>query len=499
LPALVEMDGIVKRFGVLTANDHVSLAVERGEVHALLGENGAGKTTLMNVLYGLTRHDEGTIRFNGTEIAPRTPADAIDAGIGMVHQHPLVVGPMTVAENLFLGGLGDGTKEAAAKAIAPVTETIPLEVDFGARVDSLPMSQRQRLEIVRCLARGVELLILDEPTAVLTPEEVGELFTAIRQLRADGKSVILITHKLSEVKEISDRTTVLRRGANVGTFVTAEKSTAELAAAMVGGDSGASPQITPRQTGRARLELNSCTVEDKFGHPELLECSLAVHEGEIVGIAGVEGNGQKPLADVLFGVREPSSGTATLDGKPVPAIGNWRDEGVVIGRIPEDRRHDGLVLEAPLWQNLLLGPQPHRFGQLLPKRRILAWAEETLTEYGVTPPNPNANAAALSGGNQQKVIIARELCAGPEAVVAVNPTRGLDLRSQLDVQRRLVGLRDNGVAVLVISTDLDEIFALIDRVAVLYRGRLLGPFRRDEIDRDRIGLLMGGIEEGSVA
>ncbi len=495
MPALARMSAIVKRFANVTACDRVSLEIAKGEVHALLGENGAGKTTLMNILYGLVRPDAGTIEFGGEEISPRTPADALAAGIGMVHQHPLVVGPMTVAENLFLGGLGDGSPDGARAAVADAARTIPLDVDFAARIDSLPMSQRQRLEIVRCLARGVRLLILDEPTAVLTPEEVAQMFGEVERLRAEGHSVIFISHKLSEVMRIADRITVLRGGRNIGTYETSEMDAAKLASAMVG-DARQPPLRRDRAAvGAPRLELDLCSVEDDFGRRELDACNLRVHAGQIVAIAGVEGNGQRPLAEVLFGLRAPSGGSVRFDGQPLPPVGEWSHRGVPIARIPEDRRHYGLVLDAPLWENLMLGPQPPRFGRVMRRRTVLSWARETLTEYRVSPPDPGMPAANLSGGNQQKVVIARELGGNPEAVIAVNPTRGLDIRAQHEVQQRLLDARERQAAVLVVSTDLDEVFELADCIAVLYEGRMLGPFGVDEVTRDRVGLMMGGAGE----
>ncbi|KAA0274404.1 MAG: ABC transporter ATP-binding protein [Acidobacteria bacterium] len=490
------MSGIVKEFANVTACDDVSLEVAGGEVHALLGENGAGKTTLMNILYGLVRPDRGVIEFEGRRIDPRTPGDALTAGIGMVHQHPLVVGPMSVAENLFLGGLGDGTQDGARAAIAPITKTIPLDVDLAARVDSLPMSQRQRIEIVRCLARDVRLLILDEPTAVLTPEEVEQLFIEIERLRGSGRSVIFISHKLSEVMRIADRVTVLRGGRNVGTHEAGAMTAAKLAAAMVGAATGDVTRSDGSKPGRVRLEVDACTITGRFGPPELERCTLGVRSGEIIGIAGVEGNGQRPLAELLFGLRRATSGTVRFDGRALPPVGRWQASKVPIARIPEDRRHHGLLLGAPLWQNLMLGPQPPRFGPVLARRAVLDWARTTLEEYGVRPADPTTLAANLSGGNQQKVVIARELGGAPEAVVAVNPTRGLDIRAQQEVQERLLQARGRGAAVLLISTDLDEIFALSDSIAVLYGGRITGPFAAAEIDRDRAGMLMGGVDGG---
>jgi len=492
-PALVRMRDIVKRFDDVVASDGVTLELAVGEIHALLGENGAGKTTLMNVLYGLTTPDEGTIEVAGDGVSFSGPSDAIAAGIGMVHQHPLLVGPLTVAENMRLGGVGDGTAEGMRRAIADVVATTPLDVDPDARVDELPLSVRQRIEIVRCLARGVRILILDEPTAVLTPEEVDVLFARLRELARSGCGVVLITHKLSEVAMIADRVTVLRRGVRVAGCPAGEVAVEDLARLMVGRDVGASPERAAAACGRIRLALRNCLVRGSDG-PELDDVSLEVAGGEIVCLAGVEGNGQRALAELCFGLRDPDCGEVLLDGAPVPPVDRWRRAGIRIARVPEDRRHNGLVAGAPLWRNLLSGPMAPSDGRVVRRRRAVARASELLAQHGVQPPDPHVHAEALSGGNQQKVILARELAAEPRALVAVNPTRGLDLGAQFDVYARLDALRAAGVAVLVISTDLDEVLRLADRAGVLYRGRLSDVMSRAEVDRERLGMLMAGLE-----
>lgn len=488
------MSGIVKVFGETVANDDVSLDVGSGEIHALLGENGAGKTTLMNILYGLTVPDEGTIEVGGAAIEPRSPADAIEAGVGMVHQHPLVVGPLTVAENFALGGLGDGSPDSMRAAIAEVTETIPLDVDPKAPIGTLPMSLRQRVEIVRCLAHGVRVLVLDEPTAVLTPDEVAQLFGEMKRLATQGQSVIFITHKLSEVEEIADRVTVLRKGRNVGDFDVATTTPDELAIEMVGRDIGSMEvEHVSGSAGEVRLQLTGVSAVNSDGVGVLENLNLEVTAGEVVAIAGVEGNGQRPLADICFGLQSPDSGTVTHDGVPLANLSSWGRSRVAIGRIPEDRRHEGLILEAPLWENLRYGPGLSRRGGFIAKRREVARARVILEEYGVVPPDPNARASELSGGNQQKVVLARELSSDPDLVVAVNPTRGLDIGAQREVWDRLLTLRDEGKAVLIISTDLDEVLKLGDRIGVLYRGRLSGPRSRGEFGREEIGRMMAGL------
>jgi ABC-type uncharacterized transport system ATPase subunit len=489
------MQGIVKRYGDLLAVDQVDFEVASGEVHALLGENGAGKTTLMNILYGMVRPDEGEITIGSSEISLTGPGEAIEAGVGMVHQHPLLVDRLTVAENLFLGGVGDGTPAGVEQAVAEVEARFPMNVDPSTPVEELPMSRRQRIEIVRCLARGVRVLVLDEPTAVLTVDEVADLFEEMRLLVEAGHSVIFITHKLKEVEQISDRVTVLRSGRKVGTFRTEETSPAAMAQAMVGEEVIAAQRDgRGNRTGEARLSLRDCSHLNRDGQAELDGATFEVHAGEIVGVAGVEGNGQRPLSAITQGLVRPTSGQILFEGEDLPLVEEWKARGVSIGRIPEDRRHEGLTLDATLWENLLTGPQAIPGGQIFSKRRVLAHAGRVLDEFGVKPPDPHLNAGQLSGGNQQKVIFARELWSDPGLVVAVNPTRGLDLRAQREIHRRFLSLRDSGVAVLMISTDLDEVMALSDRIGVLYAGRLSGPYPADSIDRRQVGLLMAGLD-----
>ena len=494
LGTLVRMTGIVKKFDDLTATDHVDFEVGSGEVHALLGENGAGKTTLMNILYGLVTPNEGRIEIDSQEVVLNGPSDAIRAGVGMVHQHPLLVDRLSVVENLFLGGVGDGTVKGMKEATAEVESRFPLKVDPTALVEDLPMSQRQRIEIVRCLARGVRVLVLDEPTAVLTVDEVGDLFSEMRLLVDGGHSVIFISHKLSEVARIANRVTVLRSGAKVGSYLTAETNPTFLAQAMVGEEVVAACREGSRKAGEPKLDLNNVTCLNEEGMVVLDSVSFEVRAGEIVGIAGVEGNGQRPLAGVTQGTLAPTSGQVTFEGKELPPVERWRARGISIGRIPEDRRREGLTLDATLWENLMTGPQAIPGGRIFSKRKVLDHARTVLDEFGVQPPDPELTAGQLSGGNQQKVIFARELWANPGLLVAVNPTRGLDLRAQREVHKRFLRLRDEGVAVLVISTDLDEVMALSDRVGVLYSGVLEGPDPCESIDRRQIGLLMAGLE-----
>jgi len=508
---LLHLRGIAKRFGEIVANDGVGFALAAGEIHALLGENGAGKTTLMNIAYGLTQPDDGIIEVEGRRIRPRSPAEAIAAGIGMVHQHPLLVGPLTVAENMRLGGVGDGTAAGLRRDVERAGLVLPQGVHPDQRVAVLPLSQRQQLEIVRCLVRNVHVLILDEPTAVLTPEEVQALFEHLRGLAGRGRGVVFISHKLTEVLDIAGRVTVLRGGRNAGTFAAGDTSAAELASHMIGhrpepnagranGERDPEPDApsshAPR--GRVRLSLEHCCLDDRFGRRELDGVNLTVAAGEIVGVAGVEGNGQRPLAQVLFGLRTCTSGSVRLDGLPLPAVSRWPDAGVRLGRVPADRRESGLIPDAPLWRNLLLGPMAPSPDLFLRKPGTLRWARSVLDEYGVNPPDPLLPAATLSGGNQQKLVLARELSGRPEVLVAVNPTQGLDALAQTDLHRRLDTLRGQGVAVLVISTELDEVMRLADRVGVLSGGRLWGPYAASAVTRNAIGMLMAGVDEQGV-
>jgi simple sugar transport system ATP-binding protein len=497
-PPAVEMRGIVKRFPGVVANDGVNLSVARGEIHALLGENGAGKSTLMNILFGLYRPDAGEIRVNGVPVHFRSPRDAVAAGLGMVHQHFMLIPRFSVTENVILGAEGAGIhldRATAERRVGEIAEAYGLRVDPAANLGTLPVGMQQRVEILRALYQGSRILILDEPTALLTPQEVEELYGILDRLRADGATVIFITHKLREVAAISDRVTVIRRGRTVGTRITAETTPAELAELMVGREVTLRVERPPAAPGEPVLVAEHLTLRGRGGVLALDDLSLTVRRGEIVGIAGVEGNGQTELVETLAGLRRPDSGRVLLRGQDVTGR-NPRDlRRAGLSYIPEDRQNRGLVLAFTLTENVLLGnageaPFSHA-------GRIDYPASEAITAglmqtYDVRAPSPDTRAGALSGGNQQKLIIARELYRQPEALLAVQPTRGLDVGAIEFVHRQLVGERDQGRGVLLVSFDLDEILDLSDRILVLFQGRIVGEFASGAVSRTELGLYMGG-------
>jgi len=497
-PVAVEMRNVVKRFPGVVANDGVNLEVRAGEIHALLGENGAGKSTLMNLLFGLYHPDEGDILINGQAVRFSGPREAVEAGLGMVHQHFMLIPRFTVAENVILGKEGGGAvldRDAAERRVAEIGKAYGLDVDPASRVGDLSVGMQQRVEILRALYQGSRILILDEPTALLTPQEVDDLYLILNRLKADGGTIIFITHKLREVAAVSDRVTVIRRGKTIGTKVTAETTPAELAELMVGREVLLRVHRTPATPGETILsgEHLSCT----FGHGQqtLNVDSIALRRGEILGVCGIEGNGQTELVEVLSGLRHPDSGTLTIQGEDMTGkdATGFRRSGV--SYIPEDRHGRGLILDFPLWENVLLGNTERKgfvsrgwiFG-----KKVRALTRELMTRFDVRAPSPNVPARALSGGNQQKLIIARELQREPDIVLAIQPTRGLDVGAIEFVHRSLVETRDAGRAVLLLSFDLDEILDLSDRIVVLCEGRIVGDFAGGKVDRAELGLLMGG-------
>lgn len=494
----VEMRGIVKRFPGVVANDGIDLLVERGEVHALLGENGAGKSTLMNILFGLYHQDEGEIRIAGQPVRFHGPRDAVNAGLGMVHQHFMLIPRFTVTENVILGMEGPGAlrldRRAAERRVAELGETYGLRVDPRARVADLPVGMQQRVEILRALYQGGRTLILDEPTALLTPQEVDELYLILRRLTDAGGTIIFITHKLREVAAISDRVTVIRRGQTVGTRLTANTTSRELAELMVGREILLRVNRPPARPGEPILTADGLSV--RGGHGVGLDrLSLTVRQGEIVGIAGVEGNGQTELVEALAGLRHPDDGQILLKGKDITSADPHQVRLAGLSYIPEDRHGRGLVLDFSLTENLLLGnagdaPFSHQGRIDYPATEALT--QQVMTEYDVRAPSPDTLASSLSGGNQQKLIIGRELQREPDLLLAVQPTRGLDVGAVEFVHRQLVAERDKGRGVLLISFDLDEILDLSDRILVLFNGRLVGEYESGRVERAELGLCMGG-------
>jgi ABC-type uncharacterized transport system ATPase subunit len=497
-PVILELEGITKRFPGILANDSVDFDLRRGEVHALLGENGAGKSTLMNVLYGLYQPDEGEIRVQGKPVAIRSPKDAIDLGIGMVHQHFMLIPVMTVAENIVLGTeprrgpLLD--YDAAVKRAEDIAKTFSFSINPRARVQNIGVGQQQRVEILKALYRGADILILDEPTAVLTPQETRELFGILRSLTNEGMSVIFITHKLNEVLEIADRITVLRRGKMIETFAREGATQETLAKSMVGREVLLRVEKTPAEPGETVLEVRDLKVLDDRQLEAVKGVSFDVHAGEIVGIAGVDGNGQSELVDGLTGLRKPVGGKVIVGGKDVTGQGARASFDAGEGHIPEDRHRRGLVLDFTLAENIALhdyrNTPDSKLGWLFPKR-LTDRAKQLIKEFDVRGGGPQTHADALSGGNQQKVVIAREVGRDPRALVAAQPTRGLDVGAIEFVHKRLVAERDEGKAVLLVSLELDEILSLSDRILVIYEGRIVREYGPDATDEE-LGIAMTG-------
>ncbi|MBW3662986.1 MAG: ABC transporter ATP-binding protein [Actinobacteria bacterium] len=500
----LELRGITKRFPGVLANDHVDLVVRPGEIHGLLGENGAGKSTLMNILYGLYSADDGEILIDDGPVHFDGPADAIAAGIGMVHQHFMLIPVFTVAENVTLGtertrglvGLLD--RGQAERDVREISERYGLAVDPGAMVEDLPVGVQQRVEIIKALLRDADLLILDEPTAVLTPQETEELFRAMRALKAAGKSIVFISHKLKEVTAISDTITVLRQGAVAGTVDPHAASERELASLMVGREVVLEVDRAPAVPQEPVVVVSDLHVQDERGHMAVDGVSLEVRAGEIVAIAGVQGNGQTELVRALTGLADAVYGTIFLRGRDLTHADPKACIDAGIAHIPEDRHRDAMVADFTIAENLILNSfdrAPFSRHGTLDTEAIERAAEEEVEAFDVRTPSIRTILGSLSGGNQQKVVVAREFSRDITLLVASQPTRGLDVGSIEYIHRRLVRSRDEGTAVLIVSSELDEVMSLGDRIAVMYRGRMFGPYDAP-VDRDRIGLLMAGAVEG---
>ncbi len=480
---VLEMRGITKRFPGIVANDDVSLDVRRGEVHALLGENGAGKSTLMNILYGLYKPDEGEIVVKGKRVTFASAKDAIEQGIGMVHQHFMLIPVMSVAENIVLGTEPVHNRvfldeRAAADRVRELSRTFGLAVDPDETVEKISVGQQQRVEILKAVYRGAEILILDEPTAVLTPQEAGELFEIIRRLAAEGTSIIFITHKLNEVLAIADRITVLRRGKKIDTVARESATEASLARMMVGREVLLRVEKQPSTPGDVLLRVDDLHVLDERGLEKVRGVSFEVRAGEIVALAGVDGNGQTELVEALTGLRPSQSGTIEVAGRVAPHHANARSMlELGLGHIPEDRQKHGLVLEFSLAENVALHdydkPPDSKWGWLFPDQ-LVERAKRLISEFDVRGGGPRSLARILSGGNQQKLVVAREVARDPKVLVAAQPTRGLDVGAIEYVHRRLVSERDEGRGILLISLELEEVLSLADRILVVYEGRIVG-------------------------
>ncbi|MEW1721275.1 ABC transporter ATP-binding protein [Streptomyces sp. NPDC093109] len=498
------MRGITKRFPGVVANHDIDITVRRGTVHALVGENGAGKSTLMKILYGMQKPDEGTITIDGTPAAFATPGDAIARGIGMVHQHFMLADNFTVLENVVLGGeklYGIGAK--ARKKIQEISDAYGLGVRPDALVEDLGVADRQRVEILKVLYRGARILILDEPTAVLVPQEVEALFDNLRELKAEGLTVIFISHKLGEVLSVADDITVIRRGTTVGTADPAGTTTKQLAELMVGSElpSPETRESTVTDIPTLTVDGLRLTATDPDGAVrEVLDSiTFTIHRGEVLGIAGVEGNGQTELIEALMGMRDPDGGTITLDSADISHAPTRKRREDGIGYIPEDRHRHGLLLESSLWENRILGhvtETPNSRRGLLDPRAARADTVRIVREYDVRTPGIEVTAASLSGGNQQKLIVGREMSHSPKLLIAAHPTRGVDVGAQAQIWDQIREARREGLAVLLISADLDELIGLSDTLRVMYRGRLVADADPATITPEELGSAMTGAATG---
>jgi len=500
-PVAVELRGITKRFPGVVANRDIDIRVTKGTVHAIVGENGAGKSTLMKTLYGMHRPDEGTIAIEGEQVVLHSPADAIARGVGMVHQHFKLADNFTVIENVVLGAeprrglaLDVGT---ARRRILDIGRRYGLEVDPDALVEDLGVGDRQRVEIIKVLYRGARTLILDEPTAVLVPQEVDELFGALRELKAQGLSIIFISHKLDEVLAVADEITVIRAGTTVASVKPADVTARRLAELMVGSELPSPQTSESTVTDVAELVVAHLSLTSSDGRALLQDIELTIHRGEVLGIAGVEGNGQAELVETLLGIRQAASGRVLLGGEDITAWSTRRRREAGIGYIPEDRTRHGLLLEAPLWENRVLGHQTRRPNVrrgLVDRAGARADCQRIVDEYDVRTPSIDVLASALSGGNQQKLIVGREMSGEPKLLLAAHPTRGVDVGAQAAIWDLLRGARAKGLAVLLISADLEELIGLSDSLKVMLRGRLVADVDPATVTPEQLGAAMTGAD-----
>ena len=496
----IELIGIDKRFGSVHANKDVTITIGRGSIHGIIGENGAGKSTLMSILFGFYHADKGEIRIKGEPVKIKSSQDAIAHGIGMVHQHFMLVDTFTVLENVVLGAEGGAligpALDKARKELDRLAHEYEMDVDPDAIVGELPVGLQQRVEILKALFKGAETLILDEPTGVLTPDEADHLFRILRTLKDQGKTVILITHKLREIMAITDKVSVMRRGEMVATFNTHESSVEQLAEAMVGRHVLLRVEKATSTPGEVVLDVKNVTWKDKKGVPRVDNVSFTVRKGEIVGIAGVSGNGQSELLDCISGITRPTSGEIVFEGKEIGHMGDpahVRDEG--LAHVPEDRQHRGLIKTFDASESMILGW--HRQDELgrgfrLDRAKVIARAKSEMEAFDVRPPDPFLKSAKFSGGNQQKIILAREMLANPDLLIVGQPTRGVDIGAIEFIHKRIIALRDSGKAILLVSVELDEIRSLSDRILVMFAGKIMGE-RGAGADERELGLLMAGV------
>lgn len=496
---VIEMRDITKVFGGFVANDKINLHLRKGEIHALLGENGAGKSTIMNMLAGLLEPTSGEIAVNGQVVNLDSPSKAASLGIGMVHQHFMLVEAFTVAENIILGS--ELTKNGvldiagASKEIKALSERYGLAVDPSAKVADISVGAQQRVEILKTLYRGADILIFDEPTAVLTPSEIDELMAIMKNLVKEGKSIILITHKLDEIRAVSDRVTVIRRGKSIETVEIAGATNADLAEMMVGRSVSFKTEKQASKPKEVVLSIKDLVVNENRGVPAVKNLSLDVRAGEIVGIAGIDGNGQSELIQAITGLRKVESGSIELKGDSIVGLHPRQITELSVGHVPEDRHRDGLILEMMISENIALQTyykEPHSKNGILNYSNITSYAKKLMEEFDVRAASELVPAAALSGGNQQKAIIAREIDRDPDLLIVSQPTRGLDVGAIEYIHKRLIEERDNGKAVLVVSFELDEILNVSDRIAVIHDGKIQGIVSPETTNKQELGVLMAG-------